>query len=798
MTGRLSSYSICYESLRIYRRTVVEIARARLRQAYSVDWPARVRRPFQRTWDEMVMNAHERRLTGEIGSELTDDLDYIGVSQLPLLFESDYDVLFPMPTDSVVDEKALTRRRQAILGWARECRGMRDPIAHDSEADLHYEDAFRLVDSCRRILEHLGPDADAACERLRDLAQDLSGAAPPTLDEPIELRQPLEGYLPDAIAPVFVGRQEELDGLARWLANERSRRWALMGAGGTGKSAIAYEFAQRLREDAPEPYDFVVWLTAKRRRFIEGQVVDVPSPDVTDLSSALDFLLLVYGEFEPEADRGEDRVDLVLNLLDTFPALIVLDDADSLEGTAEDAIEFFAIQVPTTRSRVLITSRRQLFGFGATTTVVHGFQGEAGREFVRSRVELFGLDPDAFSSGRVAQIVRATDGSPLFIEDLLRLCAVGVPIDQAIGQWTGGDATGGRDARAYALGREIEMLGDDAGDVIVAAAVPDRPVSLAELRAVTGLAEERLHDAIRELQRLFLMPVPGIIEGEERFELNANTRQLVRVVWANSDRMRRAENGFRSLSDESVVSTNRKRRIDAYVTQAVALVRQDRHEDAERTVLAGLDEYPNEVGLLAQLGWVYRRWKPAPRFADARARFVRSHELRCRQAEMYRHWSEMERERDEFEAAAAAAEAGLELIPRNQALEVAAGRARSLLGRQLVRELQPGAAGQLLSARTHLNAALRDPSSLTGTRDRRVQAQAYRSLVLTISELLTVRVRDAGAPNLPRLPELGREALEVMERWSREHPDDPSVQATQETFRPRFERAADDRLSGNW
>ena len=91
----------------------------------------------------MVTNAHERRLTGEIGSELTDDLDYIGVSQIPLLFESDYDVLFPMPTDSVVDQKALTRRRQAILGWARECRGMRDPIAHDSEADLHYEDAFQ-------------------------------------------------------------------------------------------------------------------------------------------------------------------------------------------------------------------------------------------------------------------------------------------------------------------------------------------------------------------------------------------------------------------------------------------------------------------------------------------------------------------------------------------------------------------------------------------------------------------------------------------------------------------------------
>lgn len=164
---------------------------------------------------------------------------------------------------------------------------------------------------------------------------------------------------------------------------------------------------------------------------------------------------------------------------------------------------------------------------------------------------------------------------------------------------------------------------------------------------------------------------------------------------------------------------------------------------------------------------------------------------------MYRHWSEMERDLDEFEAAATAAEAGLELIPRNQTLEVAAGRARSLLGRQLVRELQPGAASQLMRARTHLTAALRDPSAFRSPRERMVQAQAYRSLVLTIAELLRVRARDSGAPSVPRGRELGAEALAVMERWSSEHPDDPSVENIQSTFRSRFEMAAADALSGS-
>ena len=790
MLAQLSTYAICYESLRIYRLAVVQVARERLQQAHPRDWQELVKRPFKKTWDDMVRNAHERRLTGEVGSELTDDLDYLGVNQLPSLFESLFDEIFPMQPGTGIDKQVETRRRQAILGWARECRGMRDPVAHNSEVDLNYEDAFRLVDSARRILEQLGADTARAREQLQELAEGLQDPTPITADEPPDARPPLEGYLPDAIAPVFVGRQDELDALATWLRGDRARRWALMGAGGTGKSAIAYEFAERVREEAPEPFAFVVWLSAKRRRFVEGQATDVPSPDFTDLASALDFLLLRYGQFEPDADRGEDRADLVLALLDVFPALIVLDDLDTLEGQAEDAIEFFTVRVPATRSRVLVTSRRQILGLGATTTVVRGFQGEAGREFVRSRVGLFGLDQGTFTTTRIERILRVTDGSPLFIEDLLRLCAVGVPIDEATKQWTGDGATSGREVRAYALRRELEILGDNASEVIVAAAVPERSLALAELRAITGLPEERLHAAIRELQRLFLMPTPGFIEGEDRFELNSNTRQLVRTVWEDSDKLRRAVNGFRSLSDESVAPTNQQRRIGAHVTQAVALVRQGRHVDAERTLLAGLSEYPNEVGLIAQLGWVYRSWKPEPRFSDARAQFLRARELRCRRPEMYWHWSSLEVQSLEYEAAASAAEAGLELISENHSLLFAAGRARSLLGRQLLGELQPAAAGQLMSARAHLKASIRDPGSLRSTQDRRTQAQAYRSLVLTLVEFLRFRGGEEEVRDMPRLPDLAREALMTIERWSREHPDDPQVEVTRNTFQARLESAA--------
>ena len=204
----------------------------------------------------------------------------------------------------------------------------------------------------------------------------------------------------------------------------------------------------------------------------------------------------------------------------------------------------------------------------------------------------------------------------------------------------------------------------------------------------------------------------------------------------------------------------------------------------------GLSEYPNEVGLTAQLGWVYRSWRPSARFSDARAQFQRAHELRCRRPEMYWHWSSLELESHEYEAAASAAEAGLELIGENFSLLLAAGRARSLLGRQLLGELQPAAAPQLLRARAHLKAALRDPASLESTQERRTQAQAYRSLVLTLVEFLRFRGVDEELRDLPRLSDLAREALTTIERWSREHPDDPQVEVTRNTYQARLERAA--------
>ena len=109
------------------------------------------------------------------------------------------------------------------------------------------------------------------------------------------------------------------------------------------------------------------------------------------------------------------------------------------------------------------------------------------------------------------------------MDDLMRLAKI-VDIHKAIKMWT---EKGGDEARKYALQREIEKLSPDARRILIAAAVTDDPISLAELESILELPEERLLSALSELQTLFLFPKAPAVEGEQRYQINLNTKKLV-------------------------------------------------------------------------------------------------------------------------------------------------------------------------------------------------------------------------------------------------------------------------------
>jgi tetratricopeptide (TPR) repeat protein len=755
--AELSNLAICYEALqRIYRNAVVRFVRAKMVAVYHADCPARLRKPFEREWEKIRASAEERRRTGELSAEILDDFDLLGVNHFFNLFDAYHEVLLPYTDGADKDQRS--KEKNALLGWMKTIKNLRDPLSHPSDADIVFEDAFMLLDCARRALARLGLGEESA--RIRGLTDRLAGR--PAL---VSLEaEPLEDRLPprELIVLDFVGREAELRALREWFEDPLSRRWALAGEGGKGKSAIAYQFAMEVKLKAPEPFRIVIWLSAKRRRFEEGAVTVIGQPDFGDLDSALTGLLRHFGWTEEIGNTLERKRERVLELLNAFPALVVIDDIDTLEGNAEDAIEFFALIVPQTKSKVLLTSRRTVFGMGGTTTHVGGFTESDAEKFVASRAQLMGLDPATLTRPVTRDVLRVTERSPLYIEDLMRLLLV-MPPNEAVRVWA---EKSGDEARKYALGRELEMLSADAKLVLLAACVSGGPSSFPELVAVTGLREDGVTNALIELQRLFLVPKPRLIEGEQRFEANVNTRALVNRLFAGSDIFRRVEAAQKAVSGK--LPKVGRGDVAAIVRQAVLHVRNRERERAEELLVRGLERYPNDRDLLGVLGWVYRYWEPR-RLTDARECFRRSAQLKSGNEEMYCHWGRMEINEGEWTRAAEAAERGLKILTDSQRLLYIAGYSRSRLGKELKAGLHTARGNrELIQAQAHLERAV-EVFEGTEPPDHSLKVDIYRALVLNCESAGNMRGMWA-----------------FLKQWLAEYPNDDSAQFEDRRLRAKF------------
>lgn len=737
----------CYEAIqRIYRNSVVRFLRDKLRTRFPTEWEIKLRSPFKlEEWETVKKNALAARATGELGSEVRDDFDLLSVNHFFNLFDSYYDVLFENGTQGISGGK---REKQTLLGWAKTIKVLRDPLSHPSEQDLSREDAFQLLDCARRVLLRLHLVDDAG--EIRLLMDKVLGVTA-SVDPPRSL---LEDSLPprESIVVSFIGRDNELEELRKWFQDPVARRWALAGEGGKGKSALAYNFALEVKQGAPEPYQAVLWLSAKKRRFVEGETVMIETPDFSDLDSALALLLTHYGWIEEVDNPTETKRKRVLELLNEFPALLVVDDIDSLESENENVIEFFSLHVPETSSKVLFTSRRTIFGMGGSTTHVSGFSSSEAEVFLVSRCRVMELDPALLVKKTVQDIVRITEGSPLFMEDLLRLATV-KPMKEAIQIW---QERGGEEARRYALGRECELLTGNARKILLSAAIWPGPVSFAEIEGMTGASAEAVTAALQELQKLFLVPKPRLIGGEERFELNVNTRSLVRDVYGSSEDYRRIQTAQKTISS-GVPKTGRVA-VGALIRQAMYLLRVFKYQESEELLLKGLTTHENNPDLIGVLGVVYKAWSPTTRLTDAREKFQRAWQLKNTIPEMYVHWCRMEIREQEWTKAAEAAGKGLKLLPNNRVLLYLSGYSRSRLAKEFLSGLHQGKAEkEMREARRALETALKTSRELD-EKDKSLNPDIYRALVLVCemsSDLRSMRY--------------------YFDLWKKEYSDDPDV-----------------------
>jgi len=630
-----------------------------------------------------------------------------------------------------------------FMGNLKAIKDCRDPLSHPVEEEVPIQEAQHLLYCAQEILKWIDCIDDA--KDIESLADQLidSGA-----DKQSQLRRlPSE----DSIYLEFVGRNSLLRDLAECFTNPLNKRCLLAGDGGKGKSAAAFRFVKNLPPSIGQ-YSLILWLSAKKRKFREGVTTKIETPDFSNLDEAVDRILSEYGATSDDLAKDlPSKKRLLFEYLDDFPAFIVADDIDSVLDD-DDLVGLFTHEIPHSRSSVLLTSRRSIPG--VRTFTVRGFDQAEAEEFIKSRIRLYELERASFSGSVIKKIAACTDGSPLYMDDLLRLAKI-IDVNQALSIWT---EKGGDEARKYALQREIEKLSLDGRKVLVAAAVQEEPISFAELNNILEFSEERLLSALIELQTLFLFTKAPAVEGEQRFQINLNTKKLVRLVEGPNEFYTRIENRSKALAGR--LPTVQHGLVASLIRQGMLRFSAGQHGEAETILLGAIEKYPNAADLHGVLGYMYRRMG---RFADATTHFEAACKLKSKNPEAYLHWIKMEISEKEWSKAINVADRALKLVPN--AYEIVERKVYALrqAGFKLHRGLHSEKAVKMwIEAVEEIDRSMKSPETLASGA-RQLNASMYYTMVVCLDML-------------NRFGERNR----WLERWEREHPDDPTVAVEKE------------------
>jgi hypothetical protein len=521
----------------------------------------------------------------------------------------------------------------------------------------------------------------------------------------------LDENLPDRnfICPEFVGRKEELLKLWSWLSDEFQFAKVLAGDGGKGKSSIAYRFAEEVCRSKAYELEKIIWLTAKTKQFrgLKDDWDVVPETHYSTFEELLRALCSQLAILQDEiADSSVHHLkQLLKEAFTNIPCLVIVDDVDSLPLEQQKMALETAMQLGNSRARFILTTRKNFTYSSALCVEVGGLQKDEYQQYVTGLCTALGF-PN-FKLGEIEQFRKASDGSPLFSESLLRLVRNGMRVSDAVRFWSG---KAGDKVRKAALESEVKNLSPE-GIRTLFAAVLLHECSLTELAQVTGYDLDTLTSCIEELRALFLLSAPAIIAKEARFRVQNNTRLLVlenqTTLVKDPAAIRKAFERVRS-GQPAVVKKGNQRLIGAAITQAAAFLREGNAEDAVSTLIAALKVQPEHPDLLYTLARAEKA-KATPDLTKVRQLLKRAYDFGQRKAAFFDVWYFAELNANHPIGAVEVASYAIdERIPDKRGWHARRGNAKYLAGRMRESFDLEGATDDLMGSRDDLREALKD------------------------------------------------------------------------------------------
>jgi len=469
--------------------------------------------------------------------------------------------------------------------------------------------------------------------------------------------------LPDrnSICPKFIGRDETIASLWRWLTDDLSHVKVLAGEGGLGKSSLAFEFAERLSESKDAPFEQIIWLSAKERQFDAFE--DKYGPARERQYRSYEELLIAVCKWLSCTDEELDGATpnelkrMFKKGLTLVSYLIVIDDVDSLPPEEQKQVLELGMIMLSGASRLLLTTRANQSYSLDTVIKVSGFDLEfeypAYLQSLCTRLGL--LTPKKHD---IEKIHLASGGNPLYTESIMRLLRAGTNLGEALAAWKNDR---GSNVRAAALRREVESLSQEAKRILVTIAML-KEVSNVELCEALGYTAETVESGVTELQALFLVDAPSLA-SIPRISVPENTRRLVLdpTLKLVTDPVR-LEKDIATFREKGSRKPTKDSRVAAAISQAESLWRVGQLEEARSTITEARQRTNDHYDLLCYQATLCMKDTPQ-KIDEARHLCRLAFHAGCRKLELFFCWFESEWRAEHYIGALEAAESAIATDP---------------------------------------------------------------------------------------------------------------------------------------
>lgn len=465
-----------------------------------------------------------------------------------------------------------------------------------------------------------------------------SDRSPPEADgrgNPSRVVSALPARDPDLVK--FVGREDTLAVLRRWLSDPRSPVRLVTGIGGLGKTTVAYHFAEEVVASGAGEVEWVIWLTAKQKTYsaLRGHFVQAGRVDFSSLEELLSSVLQILSyQLPPEVEDPsiDDLADRVVDALYNYTCLLIIDDLDSLSPDEQKetvaalngiALRTVGREIPC--SRILMTSRIDQ-GMPPTAVIkIAGLERAGFDEFVNNLCNTFRIGQ--ITARNLDALYSTTSGSPLFAASIVRLVYLGENLETAVETWKGQE---GEDVRKFAFEREIGDLEGPQGRLLYAVLLLGE-TSINDLATILEVTSKVVRDRVSELQAYHLISTSTKESGDS-------------VIFAPSDLFLVTDILRRHLGSQAAIveqactraqerSSTDNRSIGAGIRRVVAAWELGRADEAQRIGQELRSKFPRSGDAANLLGQALLRLSP-PRIREADREFDAARRLGCARPEL--------------------------------------------------------------------------------------------------------------------------------------------------------------------